>query len=174
VSEAISVLEACPEVDFVARLDLTSTTPAARAMWHDSGDLVGLELGPYALPQLGPLALGHNVWTAGQFARIDVAVHARPAPGVAHADVRAAVKRAVDGFFDPAAGGPNGTDPWGPVPVAALQTAIEVAPGVLNLREPLAPTASPPGRVAPDSLGDLQISAADGELVEVETTVTVH
>lgn len=174
VSELIAVLEALPEVDFVASLGVTSPqTLVAAEMWHDGGDLIGLDLGPYALPALAPLTLGGNVWTAADFVRIGADVHVTPTPGAADADVRRAVKQVIARFFHPATGGPTGGAAWGPVPVTALAAEIVAIPSVRALAAPIVVAASPAARIGPDALGDLQIRVDDGELVEVESTVRV-
>lgn len=134
VSEIYQLLEAVPGVDYVADVGLSSQCPGgseefcetAGALWHDSGDLIGLALGAHLLPW--PQVDAKHIVVGSVFAPVRLTVHAPPAAAGAAAQVRRDAKAAVRLLFHPLHGGPDGhAARW--IAADAIEKALG-APGV--------------------------------------------
>jgi hypothetical protein len=171
-SELYRLVEQLPIIDHVAALRLRSpstgvfgTVPAA-PLWHESGELVGLELGPYQLPEL----VGEAEVIAGRFVLVAVDLEIRAALGTSASLLRRAVKEAVARFFHPHEGGPTGEQSW-TRQVATLRHHIQDVNGVDDVIG--MDVVTRPERMVMDSRHDLWIAIRDRELVEPQTTIQV-
>lgn len=168
LSELVAFFENLPGVDHIPDLLLTSLevpdasrTARATELWHEEGDLVGLALASYHLPQLkldpAKIVIGTT------FVPIQVTVTVAPALATKPAAVRRAVKMAVRQFFHPLHGGPKTGDSSRTITAGGLSPAIRALPEVGNL---LDLQVHPLGQS-----GDVHVQ--QGEMVEVQTEVIV-
>lgn len=111
VSELYQLLEAIPGVDYVPDISLSSQCPpqaprcvAAQELWHDEGDLIGLELAAHHLPQAQIDPNRIVVWAV--FVPVSITIQATPMEAVSLAQARRAVKSAVKQLFHPFYDGP--------------------------------------------------------------------
>lgn len=111
VSELYELLERVQGVNYVPDIVLSSQCPpeamrcvAARELWHEDGDLIGLEIAAHHLPQaeIDPARIVLSV------AFVPVQVKIEVNASVGPASVRRAVKAAVKQFVHPLHGGPDG------------------------------------------------------------------
>jgi hypothetical protein len=128
VSELYELLEGISGVDYVPDLVLYSQCPpqaercvAAAELWHEDGDLIGLDLAPHHLPQarIDP----SRIVISAAFVPVQISIQVTPAESLAPAAVRRAVKTAVKRFFHPLYGGPNG-EAAQTIPVAFIRTSV--------------------------------------------------
>jgi hypothetical protein len=135
VSELYEQLEQMPEVDYVADIMLASSCPAgaercvpARRLWHESGDFIGLDLGPHHLPQAAVTPAAVVSATSLFPVRIAIAAHAAAGPGPA--ELKGAIKQAIRGFFRPGVGWPpSGSAPWD-VGTDSIESVVAAVPGI--------------------------------------------
>jgi len=174
VSEMYELLEGIPGVDYVPDIVLSSECPAGAArcvaaaeVWHDDGDLVGLDLAAHHLPQ--PQIDPTRIVISAAFVRVLVTIQVTPEGSVAPAAVRRAVKTAVKRFFHPLHGGPDGTGAR-EITLSSLRTLAQNLPEVdtvvrLGLQ-------SDPARQMQDELGQVTgVRIEARELVDVQVIV---
>ncbi len=173
VSELYQLLERdVPGVDHVVDLALASACPAdaprcveAAALWHDTGDLIGLALDSHHLPwaRIEPQLLVFGT----RFAPVRVKAWVRPELNVTPAAVRQAVKSALRRHFHPGSGGPGGTAPW----ETSLNELNQLLTGLPEISFVVsAELTSDAGHMLP---GPVQrVSFAAGEMAELAVEVT--
>jgi hypothetical protein len=135
VSELHEQLEEMPEVDYVADIMLASSCASgaprcvpARRLWHESGDFIGLGLGPHHLPQAAVTAASVVSGTSLLPVRIRIAAQAASPPGTP--ELKGEVKLAVRRFFRPGAGWPpSGTAPW-EIGTDSIESAAAAVPEI--------------------------------------------
>jgi hypothetical protein len=135
VSELFEQLEGMPEIDYVADILLSSACPPnadrcvpARELWHESGDFIGLELGPHHLPEaaIGPA----DIVSATTLVPLRISVVAKAETGAETAALKGAVKVAVRRFFRQGVGWPPlGAPPWD-VGTDSIDPVVASVPGV--------------------------------------------
>lgn len=177
VSELYELLESIPGVDYVPDLVLSSQCPpdatrcvAATELWHEDGDLIGLDLAPHHLPQaqIDPARLV----ISAAFVPVQVTVQVTPSGSIAPAISRRAVKTAVKRFFHPLHGGPDGTAAL-TITLDAIRTTvldlaeIEHVPSITLQGEPARLLRDDAGKVTGvrfevQELADAQVSVALG------------
>lgn len=103
VSELHELLRSLAEIDHVADLRLAAApgpdSARAQEVWHESGEQVGLDIGPHGLPEadLDP----ERIWVAARSLGLIVRAAVAPRESVSRAAVTRAVKDAVREFFHP-------------------------------------------------------------------------
>jgi hypothetical protein len=137
VSELYELLERLPGVDYVPDIVLSSQCPpgatrcvAAPELWHEDGDLIGLDLEAHHLPQvqIDP----RRIVISAAFVSVQVTIRVMPKSSVTPKDVRRAVKTAVKRFFHPLHGGPDGTSA-AEITVESVRTLVRELPVVQNV-----------------------------------------
>jgi hypothetical protein len=114
-------------VDYVPDILLSSRCPlethrcvSVKPLWHEDGDLIGLDLAFHHLPRLD---LDPNrIHISAAFVTVQVRLKAQPAESFAPHEVRGAVKTAVKNLFLP--GEPDGANAR-EVSVDAMRASVE-------------------------------------------------
>jgi Baseplate J-like protein len=176
VSELYELLEGVSGVDYVPDITLSSQCPpearrcvAAAELWHEDGEVIGLDLAAHHLPQaqIDP----SRIVIATAFVPVQVTIHVMPTSAVLPKDVRHAVKTAVKRFVHPLHGGPDGTEA-GEITVAAIRTVVRELPVVQNVIS--IDLQSDVDHVLRDELGHVTgLRIRERELVDVQVTVVL-
>ncbi len=183
VSELYELLEGISGVDYVPDIALSSQCQAdatrcvaANELWHEDGELIGLELAAHHLPQaqIDP----ERIFISAAFVLVRLTIRVTSAESVqvepgesAEQVVRRAVKTAVKRFFHPRYGGPDGTAAR-TITLEAIQTAVLDLSEITNVIS--IGLQSDPDRLRRDELGNvtgLRIEAR--ELVDAQVTVVL-
>jgi hypothetical protein len=176
VSELYELLEGVSGVDYVPDVTLSSQCPpdatrcvAAAELWHEDGELIGLDLAAHHLPQaqIDPSRIVIGV----AFVPVQVTIQVMPKSAVAPKDVRRAVKTAVKRLVHPLHGGPDGMEA-GEITMASIRTSVRELPEVQNVIT--IDLQSDLGHVLRDELGHVtSIRIRELELADVQVTVVL-
>jgi hypothetical protein len=114
VSEVCEELEKIDGIDYIADLMLLSSCGSgaqgcvpAQSIWHDQGDLIGLEITDHVLPGAAVSGDGIVVVPPSQVLVVNVTVEGALSPSVDPASAKRRIKQATRAFFHPLYDGPR-------------------------------------------------------------------
>jgi hypothetical protein len=167
VSELHELLRALPENEHVADLRLVPAPSAqwvrAAEVWNDSGDQIGLDVGPYRLPEADLDEEAIQVVDRSLVVRVEADV--RLAGTTTPADAARAAKNAVRAVF---------AEPWSAgqiVEPGLLQKPLQDALGALGTLVGVTLESDPARTVRDELIDAITVRVLPGELVEPATVV---
>lgn len=176
VSEVYETLDQIAGIDFVTDVMLNSScTPGddkcvvADPIWHDEGDLVGLNIEDHHLPVFDKADIVVAPNTA--FVTAKITVLAKSQPNSDHALLKRSIKTALRSFFHPSLGGP-GPATAHPIDifVSDLQVAVKHVTGILDPVQ-IAVECIPAGILQTDKNRGQFIHVAPGNVADWRITV---
>ncbi len=136
VSEVYETLEMIPGIDFITDVMLSSRCAPgdnncviAEPIWHDEGDLVGLNIQEHHLPVFdhAEIVIARN----DTFVAVNLLVSAKAQANVDLAALKQSIKSTVRSIFHPSLGGPGPTTAQPTdIFVSDIQVAIKHIPGI--------------------------------------------
>lgn len=175
VSQLYELLEGIPGVNYVPDIALSSQCPpgtprcvAATELWHEDGDLIGLDLAAHHLPQaqIEP----DRIVISAVFVPVQVTARAIAAESAAPTDVRRAVKTAVKRQFHPLHKGPDGQA----AEVITLESLRQLVRRLPQVAEVEVSLQSDPAHLLRDDSGNTTgVRIEVRELADVQVTVTL-
>lgn len=177
VSELYQLLENVASVDYVADITIFSECPAdaircavASELWHEDGDLVGLDLAAHHLPQAQIDSDAIVIATA--FVAVRLTLSVTRVPSVTPTAARSAAKTVVKRLFHPLHGGPDGSAAR-TISVNSIRTRVTNHPAITSVD--VVTLHATPDRLQRDDEGNVTgVRIEEGKLVDVQVTVLTN